>query len=572
MSATKLSDLLPVAEGISDPHAYQVFGLDGGEQDGAKIKRAVTAVYAKLKSSKQDADPQVWKQAATLAQQAKAILADPRQRAELDARFGIVPVVSPPAGMPPVVPAGVPPTAASPAVSPPTGLPPTGLPPAAAPVADPLAGMLPPTDPMAAPAPSINPMSPVAPTQQLPPPSAGAPGAGAGAGVAGAGVAAAGIVRAASPSSPQVKVKKTKRRKKSGAGKLMFVVGMCALTALIAGLGVFMYLGRDIAISKDGKLVTQRQLPNAGPAAAQVRPTRQQRDPVMGNPAPRAEPPKTSTGLPMNQFSPPQDPMPGPMNPSLPSTNGDPVASEPIKGTDPDGPGMANPSMDNPAMDSPAMDNMPSQATMPAEVDQPAVNPDGALPVSPGTTSAPVQLTDADIAANEQEIQKVKKVIRDLNWTLMRSSAEKVTQRTLSDAQRIEADALYNLADLASYYRGGLQRGLGAIKATQDFEVTEGVRVLVVEVSPSSLTIKYNGRNRTYSVEEIPFRLAEKIASFAIDLTQPDGIASKAVFQAISPLSNEEYRKDSIEWLEMVDPDMPDVDTKEVAKQIKELF
>ena len=38
MRATKLSDLLPIPEGVSDPHAYQVFGLAGGEQDAAKIK------------------------------------------------------------------------------------------------------------------------------------------------------------------------------------------------------------------------------------------------------------------------------------------------------------------------------------------------------------------------------------------------------------------------------------------------------------------------------------------------------------------------------------------------------
>ena len=132
---------------------------------------------------------------------------------------------------------------------------------------------------------------------------------------------------------------------------------------------------------------------------------------------------------------------------------------------------------------------------------------------------------------------------------------------------------MFNLADLALFYRGGIQRGLGTLKATQSFEVTDGFRVVVVEVSSTSLTVKANGRNYSYaSIGEIKFRLAEKIASFAMDLNQADGIAAKAAYQAISPLSSKEYRAESIEWLEMVDADMPDVDAKAVGTLIKELF
>ena len=90
MHATKVSDLLPISDDDKHPHAYQVFGLEGGEQDHRKIKAAISATVKKLKEQKSDADPKVWKQAAKLVQQAEVILSDPQKRVELDAMFGVV--------------------------------------------------------------------------------------------------------------------------------------------------------------------------------------------------------------------------------------------------------------------------------------------------------------------------------------------------------------------------------------------------------------------------------------------------------------------------------------------------
>ena len=66
MSATKISDLLPFPDSITDPHPYQVFGLEDGEQDTAKISKAIQGVVAKLKSVKNDTDPKLWAKAAKL--------------------------------------------------------------------------------------------------------------------------------------------------------------------------------------------------------------------------------------------------------------------------------------------------------------------------------------------------------------------------------------------------------------------------------------------------------------------------------------------------------------------------
>lgn len=90
MSASNLSDLLPIPDGVAKPHAYQVFGLDGGERDDQKVSEAMRKTYAHLKAAKASSDPAIWKKAAKMAEAARKLLSDPEQRRELDARFGVI--------------------------------------------------------------------------------------------------------------------------------------------------------------------------------------------------------------------------------------------------------------------------------------------------------------------------------------------------------------------------------------------------------------------------------------------------------------------------------------------------
>ncbi|MCP4776985.1 MAG: hypothetical protein GY880_22415, partial [Planctomycetaceae bacterium] len=123
MPATNIYDLLPVPEGVKEPHAYQVFGIEDGEQDLAIISEKIREVVGNLKQQKEGTNPKLWTQAAKLAQQARLTLANPKTKAKLDARFGII-------ADEPVNAAGVDPLASI------------------LPSADPLAGMLPAADPL----------------------------------------------------------------------------------------------------------------------------------------------------------------------------------------------------------------------------------------------------------------------------------------------------------------------------------------------------------------------------------------------------------------------------------------
>ena len=142
MTASKLSDLLPIDASVIHPTPYQVFGLVDGEADREKIKSAVKGVYHHLKQAKETADPATWNQAASLVEAARKQLS--QQVAAGDSSVG-QPTSAIPAGaqqpaadpLADLLPGGTGAAAADPnavlglnpqssAVTPPLGMPPLG--------------------------------------------------------------------------------------------------------------------------------------------------------------------------------------------------------------------------------------------------------------------------------------------------------------------------------------------------------------------------------------------------------------------------------------------------------------
>ncbi len=75
---------------------------------------------------------------------------------------------------------------------------------------------------------------------------------------------------------------------------------------------------------------------------------------------------------------------------------------------------------------------------------------------------------------------------------------------------------------------------MGELEVGNDFEISNSLRVLVVETGDDLLTIRYNKKNRSFKFDEFPFSLAHKLAAFQIP-DSPTGQAAKAVYQAIAP-------------------------------------
>ncbi len=227
MAAQKLSDLLPIDDANASPHAYEIFSLEAGEQDSAKIGKAVQATVDRLRSIKPDSEPAVWQKAAKLVQAARVTLADPEKKSALDARFGIISFDESPGETP-------------------------------ARKSDPLAGMLPPINPMA-PAAPVTPANLVAPSSPISAPNS------IPAGMFGTAEATTTPVQpSATPSTPAAPaplIRNTRpvqmRRRRGLMGSLMMATFMLGMVALIGALIYFLLFGPGaIAItSKDGEFI-----------------------------------------------------------------------------------------------------------------------------------------------------------------------------------------------------------------------------------------------------------------------------------------------------------------------------
>ena len=520
MPVTKRSDLLPIRDEDSSPSPYRVFGLKEGEADLQVIRKKVQQTIVKIKAVRRDVAPELWKEVAALVQNSRVTLADPSKKAALDAQQ-----------VQPIDPAKAK---------------------AVSPSSDPLASLLPPVNPIAVTPAAVNPtaVNPIAVTPVVstpvnpqepaptlaPTPSRSIPdGLFSGPAVneegspiiRGENAAAQTAPQTASPTSSEsivvpklVKSRPSEgsRSRKSTLRTLMSALVTISLLVLTGGITYFIFFGSGtLAISnKDGKFTISTKKPEERSSSVVSPPVEltpknkpRQRDPVMGT-RPAVKPP---LGVPTSSDQPSRS---MPPTPDVSSTS--------------------------PA-ESPKPRDNPSMATPPREPEpQPQPEPAASMP-EPSD-----EVTPAMIAATEERLTALRQAIRDRKWRALTEMSEAMIDQPMSADQTPVAQGLYQLAELATYYRVGIERAMEGLNTGADFEVTDDVRVIIVERNKTSLTVRFNAKSRTYLIDDLPFPLAHRLATFEI----PEGPlreASKAVYQSLLPKTTTEHRSESVRLL-----------------------
>jgi hypothetical protein len=180
-------------------------------------------------------------------------------------------------------------------------------------------------------------------------------------------------------------------------------------------------------------------------------------------------------------------------------------------------------------------------------------------------------LTSELVAVADQKLQRVRELIRSANWKEMKPAAQAALEQPMSDEQRAQAEALFNLADLASYYRVGIEKAVARLNVGNDFEVTDDFRVIIVETGPDQLVVRFNAKNKSFTFDELPWSLAHKLAGFSMP-GDPASEAAKAVYQAISPNANQAYRDQALQWLSEIQGEVEGADATQLAETIRDLF
>ena len=545
--AKKISDLLPIPDGVDDPHAYQVFGLEGGEQDRERINAAIAEVLNRLKEMKSACDSKVWNSAARLAKAARQTLSDPQQKAQLDVRFGIIDFAD---------------EANEAAASE-----------ASDAANDPLAGMLPTADPMAGPATDTDPLASVLPTANplaTPPSNRSNPAENADADAAAGPIAPPGDTSppvaadvtptpipaglfgttpqqesvpppeigqvSDEPSAVLVTPRKIRRKRQSWSGSLMVAAVGLGMLGLIGVLAYFLLYGPgQVAItSSDGMLTISTEAGQGG-----------------GRPSEPHE--RMFGGQDRETRTTPQDELDwgdGYSATEMETSSDVPASSD-------ETPNSAGADESDTAGADEDEPRMPAVTALGTEADFDVGPPDASGRVS-----------EDEIAKADAVLQQVGDSLRTADWQALRQSTERFAGLPMNDAQSDQSQRLALAAQLAIDYRDSLVETVSKLEAGNEIVLNDSFSVLVVESARDRLTVKYGGTTKSLSLDEFPFTLAHQLVNQESSLVSP----SSAVYQAIAPRSNPGYRQQAVDWLRESGLKIGEINASELADSLESIF
>ncbi|MEM9368381.1 MAG: hypothetical protein AAGD07_20495 [Planctomycetota bacterium] len=531
MATKSAAELLGLPAEAKRPNAYEILGLTPGESDETRIQKAVATQIARLKAARDHAPPKAWASAVKAVQSAQGTLADAKMKAELDRKL-----------------------------SPDTHV-------SAAPI-DPLADLLPPSNPAG---PSVTP-APSPLETQIPaseePTLSNEP--------ATASVSNPPTISNAPPApqtqpAAQIRTGRTRRRKKKRSRSLSTIVLGLFVVALLSSVGGLLYLlgtgklgsGQVAIATGPNGIVIQAgspQMPISNPTVAS-RPAQQRHDGVMpiNVPSSRAPDRVASLGQPDRSATEAitEDPRRFPdssVGPNSTETGMDAIPPTPV-------PPMVNPT-NNPSMEGDASNDV-SIGNMAPGVAMNATGADGApeppmpepsMPEPPVNGSEPTTAPSPEaLQAGADAISQARLSIQNADWAMMKSLSETAENKAANDQQRSEAGTLYQVADLASYYHGGIIRAIGSLQAGNEFNLTETMTVIVTEANEQTIGIMRDKRPKSYPVAQLPVILAHALADMQVGLDANTALAAKALYQSICPTSTPDYRAQSLEWLRSID-------------------
>lgn len=574
---SNLASLLAPKTADTKQDPYSLFGLRAGERDMAAIASAIKSTITGLNEAKSTTDPAIWKQAALRLKEARAILADPQRKARLDRSLAERRrPVSPPTDQtaPPVV--AVPAMPAEP-------MPPTS---------DPLAGLLP-HQPSAAQqaagaggkpatvapmfragrgvaAPSPGPPSPGLPPASSQPPLPPAPSpmppplpATAVAWTVPTDISGNPLQGAVSGDSgatpiPSIQKPVSLRRRKSrfpwvGIVLTLFtvaclggIVGMVyVLTQNPQGLAITIQPGGPALVANDNASAVSAAAPEM---TATPRAPRQPVDPIMGSPGQS----RSEIGKPLDAAE----------------LTGTPSPDNAMKGGAMKGATTGGDATDEVSVDPgdrPESPNAMPEPTTPAPITPlPAPN----LADIPGV----VDPTPQQLETATKSLEVARQSIRQADWDRMETLAAAAVRDAATADQKAQATRLEQLAELAAYYHGGIQKGLDGLAAGQSFNVTDSLQVVVVEIGPQKVTIRFNGRNKEYPRGELPLVIAERVARFALPTESPSTAAAAEVYKSIASITTPQYRQAAVRELESMEEVPDELSPPDLVAAIKDVF
>lgn len=231
-----------------------------------------------------------------------------------------------------------------------------------------------------------------------------------------------------------------------------------------------------------------------------------------------------------------------------------------------DSPGDLPPQVEVPEDPAPstATPEMPATNTLSGE---PAID----APVAE-MTAAPPEPTAEQIQAADAALAALSTAIKTYRWDQLQPLAEAATDAAVSQPQKELATSLFQLVDLAVYYRGGIEKALGTLQAGNELDLRDDLKIVIVETGPDKLIIRFNGKNKEYTFDSLPLLLAHKLARLSMPGDSPTTQAAMYSFQAIAPITTPPYREAAITELEKIDGEVEGAEPAKLVAAIRHLY
>jgi len=154
----------------------------------------------------------------------------------------------------------------------------------------------------------------------------------------------------------------------------------------------------------------------------------------------------------------------------------------------------------------------------------------------------------------------------------MKQLADDAQAAAAGDQQKEQAAMMYQLVDLATFYHGGIEKGLTLLKAGNELDITDELKIVIVETGPDKLIVRFNGKNKEYTFDTIPLSLAHKIAKLTMSGDAPTSIAAKHCYQAIAAVTTQAYREAAVAELEKITEEVEGAEPAKLVAAIRLLY
>lgn len=256
-----------------------------------------------------------------------------------------------------------------------------------------------------------------------------------------------------------------------------------------------------------------------------------------------------------------------PPQPSLPSET---VAEEPLPGTSASLPSSGEPaSTQNASVEAP-QPHEPSRGEPDGDDGTPRAMA-GTSAAEPDTESTGTESTDA----SEPQWDRVYRTLRSGKFSEMTRLTSEAVRTASTPEQRAKANRLHRLAGLAERYDAAIRSGAARLGAAEVFELvpgSSGITAIVVESSRDEITLKVEGRVKTYSLDSVPLVLAHRLSKFSLPAGDPVAEAARGAYQALWPQATDAHRRQAFQWWRDLEGSAQGSDVSQLEPTVRELF